>query len=92
MGRLYKVNPPCPYCDEEHIYWTIRLSDDEQAILDAHTQQHRGESYLISLLSPPGLVINRTLKCCCCQKEFTANLAIRKEDEITYNREDDKWF
>lgn len=91
MGRLYKVNPPCPYCDEEHIYWTIKLTDEEQAILDAHTQQHRGESYLISLLSPPGLVVKRTLKCCCCKKEFDANLAIRKENEITY-READEWI
>lgn len=82
MGRLYNVTPPCPYCGEEHICWTIRLTDREQEILDLLTQQHLGESSLISLLSPPGLVVSRTLTCCCCQKEFTVNLAVRKEDEI----------
>lgn len=59
------------------------IPDREQEILDLHTQQHLGESSLISLLSPPGLVVSRTLTCCCCQKEFTVNLAVRKEDEIT---------
>ena len=33
MGRLYNVTPPCPYCGEEHICWTIRLTDREQEIL-----------------------------------------------------------
>ena len=33
MGRLYKINPTCPYCGEEHEYWTIRLTDEGQHTL-----------------------------------------------------------
>ena len=34
MGRLYKINPTCPYCGKEHEYWTIHLTDEEQQVLD----------------------------------------------------------
>ena len=30
MGRLYKINPPCPKCHEEHNWWHIQLTDEEQ--------------------------------------------------------------
>jgi len=36
MGRLYKINPPCPKCHEEHNWWHIQLTDDEQAKMDAY--------------------------------------------------------
>lgn len=35
MGRLYKINPPCPKCHEEHNWWHIQLTDEEQAKMDA---------------------------------------------------------
>ena len=38
MGRLYKINPTCPGCGEEHLYWQVELTDQEQAILDKHTE------------------------------------------------------
>lgn len=87
MGRVYRVNPICPYCKEEHIYWDIALTDDEQEKLDRHTEEHKGESTLKSLLSPPGIVITRNLKCCC-GKEFETNIAIRKEYELNYQNPD----
>lgn len=37
MQRLYKINPTCPGCGEEHLYWQVGLTDEEQAILDKHT-------------------------------------------------------
>lgn len=40
MGRLYNVTPPCPYCGEEHVCWTIRLTDREQEILDLATLKY----------------------------------------------------
>ena len=36
MGRLYKINPPCPKCHEEHNWWHIQLTDEEQAKMDAY--------------------------------------------------------
>ena len=88
MGRLYKINPPCPHCGEEHDYWTIRLTNEEQQILDEHTKQHEGEHPLISLMSPPGLAVTRKLKCSICNKEFETKVAIRKEDEVDWTHPD----
>ena len=51
MHRLYKINPTCPDCGEEHLYWQIELTDEEQAILDKHTEDHKGESSIVSLYS-----------------------------------------
>ena len=34
MGRLYKINPPCPKCHEEHNWWHIQLTDEEQAKME----------------------------------------------------------
>ncbi len=36
MQRLYKINPTCPGCGEEHLYWQVGLTDEEQAILHTH--------------------------------------------------------
>lgn len=88
MGRLYKVNPTCPGCGEEHLYWTIRLTDEEQEVLDKHTEEHKGESEIVSLLSPPGLIIKRKLKCGLCKTEFESTYAIRKEDEVGWTHPD----
>ena len=81
MGRMYRLNPMCPYCFEEHFYWDVRLTDEEQAILDRHTEEQKDESDLVSLLSPPGLVIERKFYCGDCEKTFRARVAVRKEDE-----------
>lgn len=45
MGRLYKINPPCPKCHEEHNWWHIQLTDDEQAKMDAYVAASEGKSY-----------------------------------------------
>lgn len=88
MQRLYKINPTCPGCGEEHLYWKIELTDEEQAILDKHTEEHKGESPIVSLMSPPGLIIKRKLKCGLCRTEFEPYCAIYKEDEVGYTHPD----
>ena len=70
MGRLYRINPMCPGCKEEHMYWDVRPTDDEQERLDHHTEMHKGESELYSLLSQPAIIITRKLKCGECGTEF----------------------
>ena len=79
MQRLYKINPTCPGCGEEHLYWQVGLTDEEQ---------HKGESSIVSLMSPPGLIITRRLKCGLCGTEFEARCAIYKEDEVGYTHPD----
>lgn len=82
MGRLYRINPMCPGCKEEHMYWDVRPADDEQERLDHHTEMHKGESELYSLLSQPAIIITRKLKCGECGTEFEARVGVWKEMEI----------
>ena len=46
MGRLYKINPPCPKCHEEHNWWHIQLTDEEHAKMDAYVAASEGKSSL----------------------------------------------
>ena len=72
MGRLYKINPPCPKCHEEHNWWHIQLTDEEQAKMDAYVAASEGKSSSELLLGEPGIVVTRKLKCCCCGHVFEA--------------------
>ena len=38
MDRLYRINKKCPVSKEEHQYWTIKLTNEEQALLDKYTE------------------------------------------------------
>ena len=38
MDRLNRINKKCPVCKEEHQYWTIKLTNEEQALLDKYTE------------------------------------------------------
>ncbi len=66
----------------------IRLTDEEQQVLDEHTRQHAGENPIVSLLSPPGLIVARKVKCSLCNKEFEVRVAIRKESEVGWTHPD----
>lgn len=79
MQRLYKINPTCPGCGEEHLYWQVGLTDEEQAILDTHTEEHKGESSIVSLMSPPGLIITRRLKCGCAEQNLKHDVQFTKK-------------
>ena len=85
MKRLYKVNPTCPGCGEEHLYWQVGLTGEETSNF---RQTHKGESPIVSLMSPPGLIIKRKLKCGLCGTEFEPYCAIYKEDEVGYTHPD----
>lgn len=56
---LYQINPMCLMCKEEHMRWIIRLTDEEQPILDYHTEEHTYERELYALFSEPPIVITR---------------------------------
>mgnify|MGYP000692420640 CR=1 FL=1 len=80
MGRLYKINPPCPKCHEEHNWWHIQLTDEEQAKMDAYVAASEGKSSLELLLGEPGIVVTRKLKCC--MQVFARAIACRTRKEI----------
>lgn len=76
---LYQINP---MCKEEHIWWIIRLTDEEQQILDYHTEEHIYETELYALFSDPPIVITRKLKCGECGAEFSVKAGIWKETDV----------
>ena len=88
MDRLYRINKKCPVCKEEHQYWTIKLTNEEQGFTGQIHGKYKNESSLMSLLSYPGIDIIRTLKCGICHAEFEAHISVRKENEIGYNSSD----
>ena len=88
MGRLYKINPTCPQCHEEHIWWHIRLTDEEQQKMDEYVAANEGKSSLALLLGEPGIVVTRKLKCCCCGNEFEVEAGLYKFDEVGYRDQD----
>ena len=97
MGRLYKINPPCPKCHEEHNWWHIQLTNEEQAKMDAYVAASEGKSSLELLLGEPGIVVTRKLKCCCCGHVFEVEAGLRKFDEVGYRDRDfmanrNKWL
>ena len=47
MGRFYKINPPCSHCHEEHIWWQIQLTDEEQAKMDEYVEENKGPKFFI---------------------------------------------
>ncbi len=88
MGRLYKINPPCPKCHEEHNWWHIQLTDEEQAKMDEYVAASAEKSSMELLLGEPGIVITRKLKCCCCGHVFIVEAGLRKFDEVGYRDQD----
>lgn len=91
MDRIYRVNPFCPYCGEEHCYFNIKLTDEEQKILDDYYENVKGDSsglaVLLNALDNPPLVVKREFKCGC-GKSFEKNVAVFREDELGYSSPD----
>lgn len=88
MGRIYRINPMCPHCGEEHAYWDIQLTDEEQEQMDRYTEENKGKSSIYLLLGDPGIVVTRRLKCCCCGEEFDAHVGLWEYDEVGYHHPD----
>lgn len=88
MGKLYRINPFCQYCGEEHMYWTIGLTDEEQKQLDEFEKLHEGEAFLVKFFAGPGVIIKRRLKCGCCKKEFDTEYGLREMDALDYEDPD----
>lgn len=89
--RLYRVNPFCPYCHEEHCSYTISLSNEEQEQLDNYYNNHKSDfehftdlAILIYGLGEKPLVVKRKFKCIC-GKEFEKNVVVVRENEIGFD-------
>jgi hypothetical protein len=79
--NLYKVNPFCPNCHEEHNYYQIEISDEEQEIVNQYYRERRGKSSLaikIEEINNPALVVIRDFKCSICKAKFKKAVTISK--------------
>lgn len=90
-GRLYRVNPYCPRCGEEHCYSKVRLTPEEQEKLDEYyiklEKEHGKMSYLeVALyeIDAPALIIERDFRCIC-GKVFKRRVVISRDREVGYH-------
>lgn len=84
--KIYRVNPFCPNCGEEHACYDITLSEEEQNTLDNYYANHQGESSLALLLNEPPLIIEKKFKCPICKMEFSKSVGIYRENALDYTR------
>ncbi|MCD8091145.1 MAG: hypothetical protein LUD81_11110 [Clostridiales bacterium] len=76
----YRVNPFCPECGEEHNYYYVQITEDEQRKIEDFYEKNKGRSDLVMLISREyPLSITRTFECPCCHAEFEATVFISKE-------------
>lgn len=87
-GRVYRLNPPCPYCGEEHMWWNTRLTDEEQEQMDLFAEKCKEMHPFWVLLGEPGIVIKRRLKCGLCNKEFDVNYGLYPQNEYGWHHPD----
>ena len=40
----YRYNPACPNCKEEHIYYIVLISEEDQKFMDDYYKAHQEES------------------------------------------------
>lgn len=88
MGRMYRINPMCPHCGEQHEYWEIQLTDEEQEQMDRYLEENKEKSSLYLLFGDPGIVVERKLTCCCCKGEFMAKAGLWRQNEIGFHDPD----
>lgn len=84
---LYRVNPFCPVCGEEHCAYDIFLSEAEQERLDQYYSEQKGKSAFLLLLEKAPLVVERQFKCPVCESVFSKRVGIYREFRVGYHRE-----
>lgn len=83
-GRFYRVNPFCPNCGEEHAYYWIEISEDEQQTLDSYYTENQNKSTLALLLAGAPLVVTRSFKCPVCDTCFEKAVGIHNVNRYDY--------
>lgn len=65
--KIYRVNPFCPHCGEEHVWFNIVISDEEQKKMDLYYKENENKSEFALLLAPPPLFVKTKFRCPCCE-------------------------
>lgn len=85
MGNLYRVNPTCPFCGEEHMYWVIKLSDEDEAQIKKFEEKHKGENFLKKIFSGPAVIVQKKFEYGMCKREFYARCGVMAMDALDYH-------
>lgn len=76
----YRVNPACPACGEEHLYFEIQISEDEQSQVEAFYEANKDcTSICMTLEGKKPMSVTRKFKCPCCNAVFEATVPIVRE-------------
>ena len=78
--HIYKMNPPCPNCNEEHMWWRRRIPLSAEKKLEEWYAQNPNAS----IFSPAPVFVPQHFTCCCCGKEFSYNMGIHIEDRVDW--------
>lgn len=84
----YRYNPTCPNCKEEHVYYTVLISEEDQKIMDDYYAAHKGESSLALMLQKPPLVMESNFMCPICKTQFTKCYGLYRENQVGYQSSD----
>lgn len=82
--KWYRVNSFCPGCGEEHSYYNILLTKEEQKKLDDFYVENKGKSFMEIVFGEPPLVVSRHFKCPMCKMRFAKGVAVYKENALDY--------
>ena len=85
--KIYRVNPFCPHCREEHVWFNIIISDEEQKKMDLYYKENENKSEFALLLAPPPLFVETEFRCPCCGEVFVAKVGIYRENALDYRSE-----
>ena len=85
--KIYRVNPFCPHCGEEHVWFNIIISDEEQKKMDLYYKENENKSEFALLLAPPPLFVETEFRCPCCGEVFVAKVGIYRENDLDYRSE-----
>lgn len=81
------MNPFCPYCKEEHGYYDIELTPNEQTKLDKYYSEKQWENVnelymLIDEMHDPPLIVRRKFIFCVCRKKYEKLVVVSKFSEL----------
>ena len=82
--HIYKMNPPCPNCEEEHMWWHRRIPLWAEEKLEEYDRQNKDKSHLELLFEPAPVFVPQFFICSCCGKEFSYNMGIRIENRLDW--------
>lgn len=90
--RRFRVNPFCPNpdCQEEHAYFTIKLTEEEinkmNAFYDKNDEENNYNDIGILFMDEPPVVVVRDYVCPVCKTKFKQAMPVYRTDEIGYKR------